>query len=168
MTLSTAKIDVVELRRERVAQLRLRGLSSREIAETLAKGNKDGVGKIVNPESGEPYSHTTIQNDLKALKISWQESYNIATDEHAARQLTEIAEIKRLAWSQKDGRLALSAIEKEMKLLGTMKQPDGLSINVTIVTQLVQAIERRGESASEWFEEMLQEMQIADRTGDKT
>lgn len=166
MTLSTANKDAIQLRRERVSQLRLRGLSTREIAEALAKGDGKGNGELRNPETGKPYSHMTIVDDLKALKTDWKQSYLVATDEHAQRELAEIQEIKRLAWSQKDGRLALSALEKEMKLLGTMKQPEGLTINIQLVTQLVQAIESRGENASALFEEMLQEFQLAHRAGD--
>lgn len=156
MALSTAKKDSVELRRERVAHLRLQGMSAREIADALAKGRH----KLVNPLTNKPYSHTTILDDLDVLKITWRESANIATDEHAARQFAELQEIKRLAWSQKDGDLALKAIDKEMKLLGTMQQPDGIhiAINIELVAQLVEAIEARGESASQIFEEMLQEL----------
>lgn len=160
MALSTANQDAIELRREQVAHLRLQGLSAREIADRLSKGPK----KLVNPDTNEPYTHTTILSDLKALKKTWMKSANTATGEHVARQLAEIQEIKRLAWRQRDGDLALKAVEKEMKLLGTMKQPDGIQININIelVTQLVQAIEARGDSASEVFEELLQEFQRAD------
>lgn len=160
MALTTAQKDNIDQRREVVSQLRLRMLTVREIAVALQKQG------IVNPESGEPYTHVTILNDIKALKDIWHTNANVATEEHQARQAAEIQEIKRLAWSQKDGKLALAALDKEMKLLGTMKQPDGLTINITLVSQLVQAIERTGQSASELFEEMLQEFQNADRAGD--
>jgi len=48
--------------------------------------------------------------------------------------------------------------------LGTMKQPDGLTININmeIIVKLVEAIEARGESAATIFEEMLREIELAD------
>ncbi len=165
MALSTADKDTIELRRERVAYLRAQQLSAREIADELATGDHP----LLNPENGKPYTHTTILSDLKALKNEWRKSANAATEDHVARQLAEIKGIKRLAWSQKNGELALKAIDKEMKLLGTMKQPDGVQININIelVTQLVEAIESRGESASAIFEEMLQEIYHADHQPDQ-
>lgn len=150
--------DTQEQRRERVAQLRLRGLSAREISLAMAMGDN----AIVNPHTGKPYDHKTILADLQALKAQWRASAGVATDEHIARQFAELQELKRFAWSQKDGDLALKALGSEMKLLGTMKQPEGLVINIQIVNQLVQAIEQRGDDPAEWFEAMLQEFQLAD------
>lgn len=124
MTLSTAKDDIAELRRERVAHLRLQLLSAREIAAALADGS-DGQPKLLNLDTNEPFSHTTILSDIKVLNTRWRKEADVATDKHAARQFAEIQEIKRFAWKHNDGDLALKAIEKEMKLLGTMKQPDG-------------------------------------------
>lgn len=158
MALSTANKDIVELRRERVAHLRLKQLSAREIAEALATGDYP----LLNPETGEPYTHTTILSDIKALNSRWRKDANIATEKHAARQFAEMQETKRLAWQQNDGDLVIKVIDKEMKLLGTMKQPDGLTINVEIIVKLVEAIEARGESAATIFEEMLREIELAD------
>lgn len=162
MTRNMAKQDNAEQRREIVAQLRNRMLSMREITVALEKQG------IVNPQTGKPYDLATVKRDIDYLKENWRASYEAATDDHATRQLQEIQEIKRLAWSQKDGRLALSAIEKEMKLLGTAKETDGVTFNfnIAIVAKLVQAIEARGDKASDWFEEMLQEFAFADSTRD--
>lgn len=162
-----ANKDTVEQRRERVAQLRLRGLSAREIAQSLAKGVRDPatgeyVGKIVSPITGKPYDHKTILADLDALKAQWRQSSGVATDEHMARQFAEIQEIKRAAWAAKDPELALKALGQEMKLLGTMKQPDGITINVQLVNQLFQMIEKRGDSAEEWVVAMIREYELAD------
>lgn len=126
MTLSTVKTDIVEIRRERIAHLRGRGLSAREIADELGKGDN----KIVNPDTGEPYTHTTVLTDLKTLKSQWRKSAKIAIDEHVARQFAELQEVKRLGWQQEDGDLIVRAIGLEMKLLGTMKQPDGVNPSV--------------------------------------
>lgn len=161
MAAPTAKRDNIEQRRERVAQLRLRGLSSREIARALATGDHP----IVSATTGRPYEHAVILSDLEALKAEWQASRGESTDKHIDRQFAEMQEIKRAAWANRDPELALKALEKEMKLLGTAKDKDGLTININIVAQLIQAIEKRGESAADWFEEMLQEMQLADGNG---
>lgn len=159
MTLNKAQKDNLEQRREIVAQLRLRMLTMREICAALEKQG------ILSPITGRAYDVATIKSDIDALKLQWHSSANVATEEHQARQAAEIQEIKRLAWSQKDGKLALAALDKEMKLLGTMKQPDGLTININLVSQLVQAIERRGDSASEVFEDLLREYQNANLEG---
>ena len=164
MALTTAKRDNMEQRRARVAQLRLRGLSSREIALALAQGNPP----ILSPTTGRPYEHAVILSDLEALKLEWQASRGEATDKHIDRQFAEMQEIKRAGWAGKDPELALKALRDEMSLLGTKKAQE-LNINVHImvtVDLLIKAIEKRGESASTWFEEMLQEMQLADSNGD--
>lgn len=158
MTLNSSKKDNIEQRREIVARLRLRGMSLREIATELEKQG------IVSPITGRAFDHTLIKNDIDALKALWRESAGVSTDEHAVREFMELQELKRLAWSQKDGKLAVSALGLEMKLLGTMKQPEGLVINIQVVNQLVALIEQRGESAEEWMNAMIQEFQLADRT----
>jgi hypothetical protein len=163
---NAANRDTIEQRRERVAQLRLRQLSAREISRLLAEGDSNGNGRMVNPSTGKAYDHKTILADLEALTVQWQQSASVNTNEHMARQFAEMQEIKKAAWAARNPELALKALDKEMKLLGTMKQPDGLTININLVSQLVQAIERTGASASELFEEMLNEFQNADRAGD--
>lgn len=149
MALSTSNNDTIERRREIVSQLRLRQLSVREIAIQLAT-----MG-MVNPKTGEPYTHMTIVNDLEALKIAWRESANAATSEHQARQVAEIAEIKRSAWGTKDPELVLKALGQETKLLGTLRQPDGVTININIeVMQRFEATANElGIDASQAIEE---------------
>lgn len=166
MTLTTANADAIELRRERVAQLRLRGLSARKITEALARGDRNGNGRMVNPETDEPYSHVTILSDLKVLKKRWQESADVATSEHQARQFAELQEIKLMAWEQKNGQLAIAALDREMKLMGTMKQPGGvtLNINIELISRLERAVEAKGLRLSDVVEQMLQDMQHAELT----
>jgi len=163
MTAPTAKRDNIEQRRERVAQLRLRGLSSREIARALAQGEHP----ILSATTGRPYEHAVILSDLEALKLEWQASRGEATDKHIDRQFAEQQEIKRAGWSGKDYELVRKTLRDEMDLLGT-KKPQELNINVTLmatVTQLIQVIEARGESAADYFEETLREFQLADSAG---
>lgn len=159
MTAPTAKRDNIEQRRERVAQLKLRGLSSREIARALAQGEHP----IISPTTGRPFEHAVILSDLEALKAEWREQRLQDTDTHVDRELAEINEIKRAAWATSDPELALKALDREMKLLGTAKpQEFNLNVSIDVIIRLIGMIESRGESASQWFEEMLQEMALAD------
>lgn len=162
MALNKSNEAIVAIRRERVSQLVIRQLTVREIADALA-GDKNGNGRIVNPDTGEPYSHVTIAADIKALKREWAEKRDVNMDEHINRQYAELSEVKRAGWAGKDPDLVRKTIRDEMDLLGTKKpQEINLTVNIELVIRLVEAIEARGESASQWFEEMLQEMALAD------
>jgi hypothetical protein len=157
MTAPTAKQDNMEQRRAKVAQLRLRLLSSREICQALAQSG------IVNPHTGQPYDHKVILSDLAVLKREWKEQRTEVIDEHIDRQFMEQQEIKRAGWSGKDYELVRKTLRDEMELLGTKKaQEVNLNVNINVVIKLIEAIEARGENASDWFLEMLQEMADAD------
>lgn len=160
MTLNNkANDDIIEMRRERVAQLRARQLSCREIAQVLGSGDNP----LLNPETKRPYGYAIIASDLKALKKQWGERRNVAMDEHIDRQLFELQEIKRAGWSGKDPELARKALRDEMDLLGTKAaQTLNINFNINIIIKLVEVIEARGESASEFFLELLQEFADAD------
>lgn len=136
---STAKADIVIIRRERVASLVARGLTQREIAHALAN---DKNSPILNPDTGEAFDVATINRDLQALRKENRERTAASIDEHAARQYAEIQEIKRAAWAGKNPQLALAALDKEMKLLGTLRQPDGININLLVVVQRFEQVAR--------------------------
>jgi len=106
--------SVTSTRRERVAQLVLRGLTAREIVAALASGDN----RIINGRTGKPWSLGTIGTDLIALKAEWNRRANAAFDEHRARQLAEVAELKRAAWSSRRYETVLRCLEREAKLLG--------------------------------------------------
>jgi len=159
MALNKSKQDNIEQRREVVAQLRNRMLSMREICDELKKRG------IVNPVTGKAYDVATIKSDIDALKAQWRESANVAIDEHQSRQFAEIQEVKRLAWKQQNGNLALSAIDKEMKLLGTAKEFNGIMVNFNIkmetIYQIAELAPQQGLKASDLFETMLRKLQHA-------
>ncbi len=158
--------DIAEMRRELVEQLRIRGLTIREIADALATP-REGRPPLLNPETGKPFSHMTIKNDLDVIRKGWQERRAAAMDEHADRELAEISEVKRAGWATGNPKLVLEGIDREFKLLGTAKpQEINFNFNLDIVVLLAAAIERRGESPSEWFLAMLQEMADADNEQD--
>lgn len=163
MTAPTATQDNIEQRRARVAQLRLRGLSSREICNALAKGTDDkGTGRIISPRTGLPYDHKVILSDLEALKLEWQASRGEATDKHIDRQFMEMQEIKRAGWAAKDPELARKVLRDEMDLLGT-KKPQEINININIIYQIIELAEAQGMDASALFEGMLRRLQSANR-----
>lgn len=127
--------DTIAIRRQRVSSLRNRGLTHEEIWQQLSSpvvGGKDNPSYLVNPETSKPFDRTTITRDLQWLRADNRKQASANTEEHVARQYAEIQEIKRAAWSQRDPDLALKALEKEMKLLGTMKQPGGVNITVNL------------------------------------
>lgn len=133
-----AKTENIERRRERVAALRLRNLSVREIAAALQQYG------IVNPATGAAFSHTTIESDLKVLEARWRESSKIITEEHRARQLAEIAAVKRAAWASGDLELALKALDREIRLLGTIPQPGSPNAHSELFNRAVEALEAAG------------------------
>ena len=159
MTLNAINKDIIEQRREMVSQLRLRGLSTREIAKALANGNPP----LLNPETGKPFGHVIIASDLKALKVEWAERRAANMDEHIDREFMEIQEIKRAGWSAKDPELALKGIDREMKLLGTAKDKDGLTINIYlgVVQQIISLAEARGDDPMVIFEGVARRLQRA-------
>lgn len=159
MTLNAINKDIIERRREMVSQLRLRGLSTREIANALANGNPP----LLNPETGRPYGHVIIASDLKALKVEWQERRSANMDEHIDRQFMEIQEIKRAGWAAKDPELALKGLREEMGLLGTKKDKDGTTINIyfDVVMQIIALAEARGDDPLIIFEGVARRLQRA-------
>ena len=165
MTTPTHDPDLIAQRRARVAQLKLRALSSREIALALARGDANGNGRIVNPHTGQPYQHATILADLKFLQNEWKEERVVNTDTHVDRQFMEMQEIKRTGWATAKPELVLSTLREEMNLLGT-KKPQEVNINfnfdVEIVMRLAAMIEAKGENPNQWFSEMLQDFMDAD------
>ena len=134
MALNTAH-DVIEAKRlELVAALRLRGRTQREIQQALA-------GQMLNPATNEPYSLGTINGDIKRLEKQWRKAAADTIEEHKARQVAEIAEVKRQAWTDKDTGAVLRAIDLEANILGT-KAAVRSDINATIDGELRVIINR--------------------------
>lgn len=106
MALNTSAVAVVAARRQRVASLRLKGATLREIQGILQS-------------EGRPASLGTVHSDLKALEAEWEEQAAADIAQHRTRQLAELAEVKREAW--RDGRLSLvlQALRQESEITGT-------------------------------------------------
>ena len=107
------KAQIITARREKVAALRLKGLTQQEITNALA-----AMG-ITNQETGKPYSLMSVNCDCKALDKEWRERAAGDTDELRGRQLAEIRQARRAAWQDKDLNAVYRGMELEIKLLGT-------------------------------------------------
>ena len=148
-----AENDRVLARRELVAKLRVRGMTLREISVMVFEAgyaNKEGYA----------LSMTTINNDIKVLRRQWIKNAAISMDERRAHQLEEIQHLKRKAWSDQDGALALRAIETEMKLTGTIAAQK-IHIDLPpevgpLLASLLKALQRMGLSPGDAFNLLLQ------------
>lgn len=147
--------DIIAIRRQRVQSLRNRMLTHEEIYTALAKPLEEGG--LRNPSTLEPYDRTTITRDLQWLRADNLKTARKDAAIHQARQLSEIEEVKRAAWGTRDPELALKALDREMKLLGTLRQPDGQNINisVTLVIETVQALEAAGLDPAATFQALI-------------
>lgn len=105
MTSTTAHVT---LRRQRVATLRLRGLTALEIAVQLQRQ------KLVD-DSGAPYPLAVIEGDLAALDAEWQTQAR-DTDAQRARVLAELREVRRAAWAKNDLVAVLRGLQQEAQL----------------------------------------------------
>lgn len=137
---NTSQNDIATARRERVASLRARGLSQREITRALADE------KFINPETGEPFNLITVNRDLKFLRSRQQKIADLETQQHIARQMADVLELKRVAWHKGDLKSVATAIELEMKLTGT------------ISTKLDVNLKRKPDSAEGMTDEELEKL----------
>lgn len=108
-------------RRRQVAALILRGLSQREVRAALTEK------AIINPKSLKPWSIGVINKDVKRLRKEWAEAAAQDIAEYKAGVLAELQEVKRAAWTERQYRLVLKALEQECRLLG-LDKPVGIDI----------------------------------------
>ena len=159
MALNNSQQDVIAKRRENVARLRLRGMSMEEICDGLSR-----IGIVNEGNNGKPFTRATIKADLDAMKEEWRKNAGVDTNEHRTRQYAEIQEIKRFAWTKQDGSLALSALDKEMKLLGTLQTNININMNIELVQRVITTIEKAGLNPSDVFEELMNEIALVSTT----
>lgn len=124
----TTRQRIKVLRQEYVSSLLLRGMSQRKITEVLATPTITVSGKekpnpfyCVNPATGMPFNLSQINRDIKELEQRWRERSAAHVDEHRARQLAELEEVKHRAWEYGDLESVIRALTLEMKLMGTAK-----------------------------------------------
>jgi DNA-binding transcriptional MerR regulator len=123
MTLNTSQHEIMTQRRERVARLRVRGLSIREIVAGLEQQGH------VNPKSGKAWDVATIHTDIKAIDATWRAEMLRETDAHKSALLTEIREARRAAWAAKDLGAIYAGIKQERELLG-LDAPKQYNVNL--------------------------------------
>lgn len=151
MALNSSTNEIVAMRRNKVAALRLRGLSQNAIWEALKADPSQGGMR--NPKTQEPFSIGTINADVQALEAEWRATASIATNDHMARELAEIQAIKVMAFTQKNPHLALRAIETEMKLLGTAApQKIDLGLPLDKIMAFLDAVRRLGHEPEQFID----------------
>lgn len=118
--MSTAYDALIAERRRLVAQMRLRGLSVREIHAGFEKMARDPAANhiVTNPETRGIWSIGTIHADLKELEAEWREDAVRDIAAHKAQLHAELQHVKAQAWQDKDTTNVLRAIEQQRKLLG--------------------------------------------------
>lgn len=105
--------DSVTFRREIVGRLRLRGMTTREIARDLETSAEYRAG------GGVPVSQQTIVKDLQALRREWKAAAAASIEEHQQAQLAEIREARRAAWKNNDLVMVEKLLAREIDLLAT-------------------------------------------------
>lgn len=143
-------VDLIrEKRRAAVGQLLARGFKQREIAERLAEMDEK------NPETGEAWTVMTISNDIKAIRAEWRKTANRSVEEHRARQLAELEELKRAGWAGDNHTLVLSALQHEAKLTDTSAP---IRINLDLVSDLWDALAKQGRDPESVLRAMLKKL----------
>lgn len=117
MALNKANDDLIRKRREKVARFRLQGLTEREIALALPKGDDP----IVDPDTRKPFSHVTIHNDILAMQKEWATNAARDADEFISEELAKLVELEKTAWSKGRYEIVLRCYERRAKLLGLDK-----------------------------------------------
>jgi hypothetical protein len=118
---NTSNDAIVAQRRRRVAALRLRGLSQREIQAELAK---EGEGQLINPKTDEPYALMTINRDVLSLEAEWKQDAISDIAQHKGRNLAETREARRVAWAKEKLYYVFRGLEHEANLLGLFENSD--------------------------------------------
>jgi hypothetical protein len=103
---------VMAHRQRRVADLRARGYSVREIAEVLAEEGD------INPGTGKPWDHATIGRDAQLLLEGWKREAARDTASHQAQHLADLRAVRKAAWGAGELHAILRALQQESALLG--------------------------------------------------
>lgn len=124
--------ELIEKRREIIASLLSRGMRQYEIVNQLSMPTirrlVDGEYKdmpnptyMLNPLTNEPFDKATISRDVKKLLDEWREEAKADIEDFASKQLFELREARRKAWTNGDMAEVRLNMALEMKLLGTAR-----------------------------------------------
>jgi hypothetical protein len=136
--------SLIERRQAAVAKYVARGLTQGEIADKIFE---EGINN-----NGVPFSIETISSDVQSLQAQWLENSKRSIEELRAQQLAELSQIKRAGWQQGNLKAVMSAITQEGKLTDTLAP---LRININVVSDLWDELERRGINPETVFKKML-------------
>lgn len=103
---------IVAARRQKVAQLLLRGLRQREIERALA------TQKIVNPQTRKPWALGTINADIQLMEAEWREQAMADRADRKARVAAELEYLRRTAWTAGDLELVRKLLKDERDMFG--------------------------------------------------
>jgi hypothetical protein len=117
--------DVIASRQERVAYWRVRGLSTRVIAERLADEGH------TNPRTGNAWDHVTIEHDCLAVHARWQELANQSNHEWVTVQLARYEAIFTAAMEADDLGVAARILKQQAELLG-LNAPKKIDLEILL------------------------------------
>lgn len=111
---------IKKLRLTAIEGLRIRGATNAEISRILAQHHEQGrVMFGLNPETKKPFTVAEIGRFVKTIESEWMETASQSVTAHRARQLAELADLKKQAWSLKKYDLILRILTHESSLTGT-------------------------------------------------
>ena len=86
---------LIERRREAVAQLLIKGLSVRKIVLTLTAASDQWTADGASPTAA------LVEEDIAAIRAGYAAALeSLTVDDHLAEVLSELREVKRLAWAR--------------------------------------------------------------------
>lgn len=124
----TPRKDEIIIRREAIAAMRARGLTQRQIRDSL-----------LNMKPPIEVSIATVNRDLKIIRAEWKQKATESIDEWIASELADLDELEKHAWREKRYDLVLKIKDRRAKLLGLDKPmrteltgADGAPVKITI------------------------------------
>ena len=124
----TPRKDEIIIRREAIAAMRARGLTQRQIRDSL-----------LNMKPPIEVSIATVNRDLKIIRAEWKQKATESIDEWIASELADLDELEKQAWREKRYDLILKIKDRRAKLLGLDKPmrteltgADGAPVKITI------------------------------------
>ena len=103
----------IEQRRRLVSTMLIRrpNITRRELHAEIAK-------RMQNPKTDEPFSLSTIQNDVTVLREGWKQRTNQNVDEWIAEEIATVDELQGDAWSEREYQVVLRCVQERAKLKG--------------------------------------------------
>lgn len=126
MGMNASQSELVRIRRRQIVQsllVRRPGITQREIHAHLAGVDNNGDPRIVNPNTGKPFSLGTINGDVQTLREGWKALTAEANAEWRARFLVTCEEIEKAAWATGDLRMVRQVWKDRREALG-LDEPD--------------------------------------------